>query len=85
MFYINESSSEYHMAQPERFSERDNCSELHLKVLWPSPNSDPPWQFKTLLEQFLTEVTVKKISKTTNLFLQNPETVLEDPLARKLG
>ena len=50
---------------------QDNRRDMGIPVFWTTSNSDPPWNFKIWLDQFLLTVTVKESV--------NPELLLEEP------
>ena len=54
---------------------------MGIPVFWTTANSDPPWNFKIWLDQFLLAVTVKE-SVNPELFLEEPKQVLLEPLPR---
>ena len=69
------------MAQPAGFLSQDNRTDMGIPVFWTTANSDPPWNFKIWLDQFLLAVTVKE-SVNPELLLEEPKEVLLEPLPR---
>ena len=69
------------MAQPAGFMSQDNRTDMGIPVFWTTANSDPPWNFKIWLDQFLLAVTVKE-SVNPELLLEEPKEVLLEPLPR---
>ena len=60
---------------------QDNRTDMGIPVFWTTANSDPPWNFKIWLDQFLLAVTVKE-SVNPELLLEEPKEVLFEPLQR---
>ena len=56
------------MAQPAGFMSQDNRIDMGIPVFWTTANSDPPWNFKIWLDQFLLAVTVKESVNPELLF-----------------
>ena len=69
------------MAQPAGFMSQDNRTDMVIPVFSTTANSDPPWNFKIWLDQFLLAVTVKE-SVNPELLLEEPKEVLLEPLPR---
>ena len=69
------------MAQPAAFLSQDNRTDMGIPVFWTTADSDPPWNFKIWLDQFLLAVTVKE-SVNPELLLEEPKEVLLEPLPR---
>ena len=69
------------MAQPAGFMSQDNRTDMGIPVFWTTANSDPPWNFKIWLYQFLLAVTVKE-SVNPELLLEEPRETLFEPLPR---
>ena len=57
---------------------QDNRADMGIPVFWTTANSDPPWNFKIWLDQFLLAVTVKE-SVNPELLLEEPREVLLEP------
>ena len=69
------------MAQSAGFMSQDNRTDIGIPVFWTTANSDPPWNFKIWLDQFLLAVTVKE-SVNPELSLDEPREILFEPLPR---
>ena len=69
------------MAQPAGFMSQDNRMDVGIPVFCTTANSDPPWNFKIWLDQFLLAVTVKE-SVIPELLLEEPRETLFEPLPR---
>ena len=69
------------MAQPAGFFAQDNRTDMGIPVYWTTANSDPPWNFKVWLDQFLMAVTVKE-NVNPEVMLEDPKPVLEEPEPR---
>ena len=69
------------MAQSARFLSQDNRTDMGIPVFWTTANSDPPWNFKIWLDQFLLAVTVKE-SVNPKQLLEEPREILFEPLPR---
>ena len=69
------------MAQSAGFMSQDNRTDMGIPVFWTTANSDPTWNFKIWLDQFLLAVTVKE-SVNPELLLEEPKEVLLEPLPR---
>ena len=69
------------MAQPAGFLSQDNRTDMRIPVFWTTANSDPPWNFKIWLDQFLLAVTVKE-SVNPELKLEERKEVLLELLQR---
>ena len=67
------------MAQSAGFMSQDNRTDMGIPVFWTTANSDPPWNFKIWLDQFLLAVTVKE-SVNPELLLEEPREILSEPL-----
>ena len=52
---------------------------MEIPVFWTTANSDPPWNCKIWLDQFLLAVTVKE-SVNLELLLKEPREILFEPL-----
>ena len=70
-----------YMAQSAGFMSQDNRTDMGIPVFWTTANSDPPWNFKILLDQFLLAVTVKE-SVNPELLLEEPREILFEPFSR---
>ena len=69
------------MAQSTGFMAQDNRTDMGIPVFWTSARSDPPWNFKVWLDQFLLAVTVKE-SVNPDMLLEEPKEVIEEPMPR---
>ena len=69
------------MAQPAGFMAQDNRTDMGIPVFWNSASSDPPWNFKIWLDQFMLAVTVKK-SVNPEILLEEPKEVIDEPIPR---
>ena len=69
------------MAQPAGFMSQDNRMDMGIPVFWTTANSDPSWNFKIWLDQFLLAVTVKE-SVNPELLLEEPREIMFEPLPR---
>ena len=69
------------MAQPAGFLSQNNRKDKGIPVFWTSANSEPPWNFKIWLEQFLLAVTVKE-NVNPEVLLEDPKPVIEEPMPR---
>ena len=69
------------MAQPAGFFAQDNRTDMGIPVYWTTANSDPPWNFKVWLDQFLMAVTVKE-NVNPEVMVEDPKPVLEEPERR---
>ena len=69
------------MAQSAGFFAQDNRTDIGIPVYWTTANSDPPWNFKVWLDQFLMAVTVKE-NVNPDVMLEDPKPVLEEPEPR---
>ena len=69
------------MAQPAGFMAQDNRTDMGFPVFWTSASSDPPWNFKVWLDQFMLAVTVKE-SVNPNILLEDPKQVIDEPMPR---
>ena len=69
------------MAQPAGFMAQDNRTDMGSPVFWTSASSDPPWNFKILLDQFMLVVTVKE-SVNPEILLEEPKEVIDEPMFR---
>ena len=67
------------MAQPAGFMSQDQRTDMGIPVFWTTANSDPPWNFKIWLDQFLLAVTVEESMKP-ELLLEEPKKILLEPL-----
>ena len=69
------------MAQPAGFMSQDNRTDMGNPVFWTTAHSDPPWNFKIWLDQFLLAVTVKE-NVNPELLLEEQREALIEPLPR---
>ena len=69
------------MAQPAGFMAQDNRTDMGIPVFWTSTGSDPPWNFKIWLDQFMLAVTVKE-GVNPEILLEEPKEVIEEPMPR---
>ena len=69
------------MAQPAGFMAQDNRTDMGIPVFWTSASSDPPWNFKIWLDQFMLVVTVKE-NVNPAIILKDPEEVVDEPMPR---
>ena len=69
------------MAQPAGFLSQNNRKDKRIPVFWTSANSEPPWNFKIWLDQFLLAVTVKE-NVNPEVLLEDPKPVIEEPMPR---
>ena len=69
------------MAQPAGFMAQDNRTDMGIPVFWMYASSDPPWNFKIWLDQFMLAVTVKE-SVNPDILLEEPKEVIEEPMPR---
>ena len=69
------------MAQPAGFMAQDNRTDMGIPVFSTSASSDPPWNFKIWLDQFMLAVTVKE-SVNPDILLEEPKEVIEEPMPR---
>ena len=69
------------MAQPAGFISHDIRTDMGIPVIWTTAHSDPPWNFKIWLDQFLLAVTVKE-KVNPAVLLEDPKPVLEESVPR---
>ena len=69
------------MAQSARIMSQDNRTDMEIPVFWTTAHSDPPWNFKIWLDQFLLAVTVKE-NVNPEVLLEDPKEVLVEPFPR---
>ena len=69
------------MAQPAGFMAQDNRTDMGIPVFWTSASSDPPWNFKIWLDQFMLAVTVKE-NVNPEIILEEPKEVVDEPMPR---
>ena len=69
------------MAQPAGFMAQDNRTDLGFPVFWTSASSNPPWNFKIWLDQFMLAVTVKE-NVNPEIILEEPKEVVDEPMPR---
>ena len=69
------------MAQPAAFMAQDNRTDMGIPVFWTSASSDPPWNFKIWLDQFMLAVTVKE-NANPEIILEEPNEVVDEPMPR---
>ena len=69
------------MAQPAGFMSQDKRTYMGIPVFWTTASSDPPWNFKIWLDQFLLAVTVKE-SVNPELLLEEPREIMFEPVPR---
>ena len=69
------------MAQSAGFMAQDNRTDMGIPVFWTSASSDPPWNFKIWLDQFMLAVTVKE-NVNPEIILEDPKEVIEEPMPR---
>ena len=69
------------MAQPAAFMAQDNRTAMGIPVFWTSASSDPPWNFKIWLDQFMLAVTVKE-NVNPEIILEEPKEVVDEPMPR---
>ena len=67
------------MAQPAGFMAQDNRTDMGIPVFWTSASSDPPWNFKIWLDQFMLAVTVKE-NVNPEIKLEEPKEVVDEPM-----
>ena len=67
------------MAHPAGFIAQDNRMDMGIPVFWTSASSDPPWNFKIWLDQFMLAVTVKE-SVNPEILLEEPKEVIDEPM-----
>ena len=60
---------------------QDDRTDMGIPVFWTSASSDPPWNFKILLDQFMLAVTVKE-SVNLEILLEEPKEVIDEPMPR---
>ena len=69
------------MAQPAGFMAQDNRTDMGIPVFWTSASSDPPWNLKNWLDQFMLAVTFKE-SVNPDILLEEPKEVIDEPMPR---
>ena len=69
------------MAQPAGFMAQNNRTDMGIPVFWTSASSDPPWNFKVLLDQIMLAVTVKE-NVNPEIKLEDPKEVVDEPMPR---
>ena len=69
------------MAQPAEFMSQDKRTDMGIPAFWTTAKSNPPWNFKIWLDQFLLAVIVKE-SVNPELLLEEPREILFEPLPR---
>ena len=67
------------MAQPAGFMAQNKRTDMGIPVFWTSASSDPPWNFKIWLDQFMLAVTVKE-SVNPEILLEEPKDVIDEPM-----
>ena len=60
---------------------QDNRTDMGIPVFWTTAYSDPLWNFKIWLDQFLLAVKVKE-SVNAELLVEEPRGILLEPLPR---
>ena len=69
------------MAQAAGFMAQDNRTDMCIPVFWTSASSDPPWNFKIWLHQFMLAETVKE-SVNPEILQEKPKEVIDEPMPR---
>ena len=60
---------------------QENRTDMGIPVFSTSASSDPPWNFKIWLDQFMLAVTVKE-SVNPEILLEEPKEVIDEPMPR---
>ena len=69
------------MAQPAGFMAQDNRTNMGIPVFWTTASSDPPWNFKIWLDQFMLAVLVKE-NVNPEIILEDPKEMIDEPMPR---